>query len=395
MGEAIMENKQLKEQIAFDYRERISSRSISEHEMTGRRGTRATRATGRSRREEQPSARTNPNTRRRVVTMPKEIVQPTPWADRPAHKRRAHTDPPAGHRLVKRTLAQTGVPAPGGQMRLIRPLPGQDLTQQVPTRSGQRNARRGRFWRRFLSLFALLVICIAGASFALTNSNFRVQQVEVVGTQNGTLVHTIQNMGIQGKNIFLLDVGALTTRIEALPVVASANLVRQLPDQVTVNVVERTPVLLWQTQQGIFSIDSHGVVIAPVSETTGTGGLMTVVDERGGANGVAQQVHPGALLNEADIAFAREVFARLPQLSAVPSFTLRYDNVPKQGRHGTFIVVSSDGWLAYLGTADNNNPLDNRLVELQQILSLAQQEQLNLATIDLRFGLRPVYTLKS
>lgn len=384
-----MENKQLKEQIAFNYREQISSRSASEHEMTGRRGT---RATGRSRREEQLSAHTNPNSRRRVVTIPNEIVQPTPWADRPAHKRRAHTEPPAGHRLVKRTLAQTGVPAPGGQARLIRPLPRQRFTQQVPTRSGQRIARSGSFWRRFLSLLAVLVICIAGASFALTSSNFRVQQVEVVGTQNGTLVHTIQNMGIQGQNIFLLDMGAMITRIEAIPVVAWASLIRQLPDQITVNVVERTPVLLWQTQQGIFSIDSHGVVIGAASGFTGTNSLMTVIDERDGA---AQQVQPGALLNEADIAFAREVFARLPQVSGVPSFTLRYDNVPKQGRHGSFIVVSSDGWLAYLGSADDTNPLDTRLVELQQILSLAQQEQLKLATIDLRFGLRPVYTLKS
>jgi hypothetical protein len=57
--------------------------------------------------------------------------------------------------------------------------------------------------------------------------------------------------------------------------------------------------------------------------------------------------------------------------------------------------VSSNGWLAYLGAADDNNPLDNRLIELQQILNMAQQKQLNLATIDLRFGLRPVYRLKS
>jgi hypothetical protein len=35
------------------------------------------------------------------------------------------------------------------------------------------------------------------------------------------------------------------------------------------------------------------------------------------------------------------------------------------------------------------------LVELQRILTLAQKQQLHLATIDLRFGLRPVYTLKS
>jgi hypothetical protein len=57
--------------------------------------------------------------------------------------------------------------------------------------------------------------------------------------------------------------------------------------------------------------------------------------------------------------------------------------------------VSSNGWLAYLGGADDTNPLGNRLIELQQILSLAQQKHLDLATVDLRFGLRPVYTLKS
>jgi len=34
------------------------------------------------------------------------------------------------------------------------------------------------------------------------------------------------------------------------------------------------------------------------------------------------------------------------------------------------------------------------LIELHQILELGQQEHLSLATIDLRFGLRPVYTLK-
>jgi hypothetical protein len=241
-------------------------------------------------------------------------------------------------------------------------------------------------------LFALLVIGIVGGSFALSSTNFRVQQIDIMGTQNRRLVDSIQHMGIQGQNIFLLDVGDLTTRIEALPIVASANLTKQLPNLVIINVVERTPVLLWQTQQRTFSVDSKGVVIAPASDTTSTDHLMTVVDAREGA---AQQVHPGALLNAADIAFATQAFIHLQQLPRVTSFTLRYDVVPRQGGHGSFIVVSSEGWLAYLGGADNSNPLDNRVIELQQILSLAQQKQLNLATIDLRFGLRPVYTLKA
>ena len=174
--------------------------------------------------------------------------------------------------------------------------------------------------------------------------------------------------------------------------VDSVNVSKQLPDLVMINVVERTPVLLWQTQQGTFSVDNKGVIIAPASETTGIDHLMTVMDV---SNGVAQQIHPGTLLNAADVAFATQVNTGLQHLSGVSPFTLRYDVARGQGGHGSFIVVSSKGWLAYLGGADDNNPLDNRLIELQQILHLAQQKQLKLATIDLRFGLRPVYTLKS
>jgi hypothetical protein len=259
----------------------------------------------------------------------------------------------------------------------------------VPVRSGRQKAQAGSFWRRILISTALLVIGIVGSSFALSSTNFRVRQIDIMGTQNQRLVESIQRMGIQGQNIFLLDVGELTTRIESFPMVASANLSKQLPNLVIINIVERTPVLRWQTRRGIFSVDSKGVVIGTASDTTGTGHLMTVVDAREGA---AQQVHPGALLNAADIAFATQAFTYLQQLPGVPSFTLRYDVVSGQG---SFIVVSSAGWLAYLGGSDDTNPLHDRLIELQQILSLAQQKQLNLATIDLRFGLRPVYTLKA
>src|SRR5258708_28638372 len=307
MGDAIMEKKQPREQIAFEYRDRVSSRPS----LPG----------GRERSEGRSPAYANPTAHRRVVTTPKEIVQPMPWAERQAHRRRAHAEAYAKHRIVRRTLAQPGMPAAEGPARLVRPLPRQPVSVQVPVRSGRRNASRGRFWRRFLSVLALLVICTLGASFALTNSNFRVQQVNVGGTQNRTLVHTIQNMGIQGQNIFLLDVGALTAHIEALPIVDSVNLEKQLPNQLVVTVVERTPVLLSQTQQGTFSADSNGIVIAPASESSGTDHLMTVVDERGGA--AAQQVQPGFHLNPADIAFALQLSARLPQLAGGSPFTLR------------------------------------------------------------------------
>jgi hypothetical protein len=177
--------------------------------------------------------------------------------------------------------------------------------------------------------------------------------------------------------------------------VASVDVAKQLPNQLTVTVVERVPVLLWQTGQGTYSVDKSGVVIAPASETTGAAHLLTVVDTRTGV--AVQQVHPGTRLNTKDITFAMQIFAQLPQMIGNSSFTLRFNGVGSAGEegNGSYVVASSTGWLAYLGGANDTNPLHNRLIELQQILSLAQQQQLSLATVDLRFGLRPVYTLKS
>jgi hypothetical protein len=99
------------------------------------------------------------------------------------------------------------------------------------------------------------------------------------------------------------------------------------------------------------------------------------------------------------------VFTSLPQLTGISAFQLRYDDTiytgsarstisPVADGSGSFIVESPDGWIAYLGGASDANPLENRLIELQQILTIAQQKQLPLATIDLRYGLYPVYTLK-
>src|SRR6516165_1557839 len=174
MGEVMTEDQKPKEQIAFDYRGRISSHPTSREKEPGRKD--------RLSRKEQSSAQINSNVRKRVVTTPREIVVPTYWANRQAHQRRSQQEPHSRSRFVKRTLAHTGVPAPEGQVRLIRPLPRQPQTTHVPVRSGRQHARGGSFWRRILTIFSLLVICIVGGSFALSSTNFQIQQIDIMGT---------------------------------------------------------------------------------------------------------------------------------------------------------------------------------------------------------------------
>lgn len=314
--------------------------------------------------------------------------------------RRARARPKRYVKAVPRTYAQTGSYAPAGRARgLRRPLPYS--SSPIPRRSGRTAMRRGFFWK-LLSLFALVAVLAVGMHFAFTSNAFRIEQVTVVGTHNDALVRSIQQMGMQGQNIFLVNVESLAARIEETPTVASATLSRQWPNQLVVTIVERTPALLWQTAQGTYSIDSSGVVIAAAKDTPGANQYFTVIDvSKQGQNSAV--LRPGMHLNRADIMYAAEMSNQLPKVLGTANFKLQYDgtlyaNMGHNGKNagrGSFIVQSTNGWLAYLGNADDSNPLENKLLELQTILNWAQKKQLNVATIDLRYGLNPVYTLKS
>lgn len=339
---------------------------------------------------------------RRVVTVP-EADPAAAWNTFAQRQERIRRDrermqprPRTYVRMASRTFAQTGMRATSGRMRAVRRLP-QSHSSPVPIRSGRggQTGRRGFFWR-LLSLFSILIVLGLGTGFALTSNAFRIVQVNVTGTHDSSLIASIQNMGIQGQNIFLLDVRSFSGRVEANPLVASATLSRQLPNQMNVTVVERQPVLLWQTPQGSYSVDAHGVVIAPASQTAGAAHLFTVVDMRVPGKGQkAQVLRPGTHLNAQDIAFAQEIFKQLPAVTGITSFSLRYEDSQTVDGAGSYTVMGPMGWLAYLGNAQDTNPLQNRLTELQAILSMAQQQRLTLATIDLRYGLHPVYTVKS
>ena len=393
------EKRQLQEQIATHiYRRPVSStpHPAGDRRIAGETGTR----------ERHPAS--GAGTRQRVVTKP-EAVHPAAgerYVERRNRVYSARAKAQAYPNVMPRRLAQTGEAAPGRQMRAAKRSLPRYHASPVPVRSRRRYGRRtGLLWR-VLGIFGFLLMVILGVNFALTSTAFRIAQVSIAGTDNPMLVQHIQHMGMQGQNIFLIDVAAFTARIDLSPMIASADLEKQWPNQLQVIVTERTPVLLWQTKHGTYSVDKHGVVIAPASETTGVDSRMTVIDMRnhgnGGRDGAGKTISPGAGLNEADIAFARAVFERLPGVVGITDYTLLYDDTTPatltngQGNpEGSYVVESKAGWLAYLGGSYDANPLDNRLIELQQILALAQRQQLNLATVDLRYGLRPVYTLKS
>ncbi len=335
---------------------------------------------------------------RRRVTMPHKAIQPLSWAERNERRYRpAQPDPVDKHPLVQRTLSQTGRPAPAGSRHVSKPLPRRNAGSPVPARK-RRQKGRG-FWGKFLGFMGVLLVIVGGVIFALASSTFYIQQVTISGTHNAALIASIGHMGIRGQNIFLFNQSAVTARLNALPLIASASLVVQLPNSVLITIQERVPVLLWQSGHTTFGVASDGTVIAPVSELENTSSLHTIIDQR-----TDVQVRAGTRFSAVDLLFVQQLYERLPLIQGVGAFSLAYvDQIKENGQSepaneghgGSYTLVSAQGWVAYLGDETNSNSLENRLLELQAILDLASQQHLDLATIDLRFGLRPIYTLKS
>nr|BBH90411.1 hypothetical protein KTC_51620 [Thermosporothrix sp. COM3] len=313
--------------------------------------------------------------------------------------------------IVRRPRKQADEPYAGGAVgrstvldglagsRVVRRLPA-GQSADTPARAGRRG---GITWKPFLFLVGIIVLLLA-LFFAFTSNAFQIKRLAVVGTRNPALIRSIENSGVRGRNIFLVNIPGVKEQIEALPAVASADISKQWPDQLVIHVVERRPVLLWQTPEGAWSIDREGVVVAPLADTEGAEKLPVVL----AASGVLQAgknatIRPGMRLNRAEIQFARDVFASLQKMTGIGRFQLRYDGTMyanttsgpgAQRRWGSFRVESAEGWIAYLGSADDLNPVENKLQALERILALAQRKHLSLATIDLRYGYRPIYTVK-
>ena len=396
------EKKRLPEQVAA-FRRPVSTQAVDVYKPRHKPLEKRAVAHGEEREQVRRGRREQvPYTLQRVVTVP-EADPSTAWntfAQRQQEMRRERSRPRTYVKTAPRTFARTGEWASSGRIKAIPR--GSYSISRVPVRSGRVARKRSFFWK-LLGMFFVGALVILTVSFALTGSTFRIAQVHVVGTHNAVLTHSIQSIGVQGQNIFLVDIPALKERIEALPLVASADVSKQWPNRIEVSIVERTPVLLWQTTQGSFNIDGQGVVIEQANQTAGEGQLPMIINTSNSGNGKVQSLQPGMHVDQAEIVFAKELFDRLPGVIGSNAFKLYYDGtiyasnnaeMGGAGSKGSFIVESPDSWKAYLGNATDVNPLANRLLELQQILALAHRQGLDLATIDLRYGLRPVYTLR-
>ena len=182
------------------------------------------------------------------------------------------------------TLLARGIAAP---RKSSRQLPVVSRARSLITRSPRaiRLARLGQDrvrgkWLALCAIFlssALIYGAVVGgqtarAYDALTGglnrlaiaAGFGVKRVTVNGRLHATDAAITAALGAGPETMMLsFDTDAAKARLEAVPWIRHAQVMRLLPSTLQVVIEERTPYAVWQTQGQTYVVDAEGVVLAP------------------------------------------------------------------------------------------------------------------------------------
>jgi cell division protein FtsQ len=121
--------------------------------------------------------------------------------------------------------------------------------------------RRWLAWRRVLAVVVVLAV-VGGAVWAVWFSTLlSVQAVEVTGTSELKAGQVRRAAGVElGKPLVSVDLEAIRRRIAALGPVESVEVSRKWPDEVLIDVTERTPIAVIDVGGELRGLDKDGVV---------------------------------------------------------------------------------------------------------------------------------------
>jgi cell division protein FtsQ len=153
-----------------------------------------------------------------------------------------------------------------------------DVEEESPFLRGQKrvSARRGPLpkkavhWIKWAGVAALIVIfgSIAGAAvyrYGEHSWRFRIESsdnIEISGTHNVTHAQVMEVLGGDiGRNIFFIPLHERKAQLEKIPWVESASVMRFVPNRLTVEIHERTPVAFARIGSRIMLIDATGMLM--------------------------------------------------------------------------------------------------------------------------------------
>ena len=266
-----------------------------------------------------------------------------------------------------------GLLSPRGGAGALADLFGRPPQRVGPARRRARRARAlARLARRAVVLGVVLAgvaATLAGARWATTSPRFAIAGVEVHGASRVPVPRILAAAAIvPGTNLWTLDGGAVAARVSALPEIRRADIVRELPNRVTIVVEERRPFTLvhaarlhWMDEEGRVLGEERRAVVPGVPVISG------LTEEEL----VSMRTSPGPKARAA-VALIR---ALLRSGNALAAEISEIDMSRPEGP----VLYTVDGVEVRLGAED----WDERLARLEGVL--AQVATQDVSGVDLRF----------
>jgi cell division protein FtsQ len=269
----------------------------------------------------------------------------------------------------------TGLVSPRARAAALPDL-GERSAFVAGQRIGRARRRPRRRWRRavrLLPLAALVVLAPVGAALGarwlLTTPRLAVLSVEVRGASRLPVERILSAAAVEpGTSLLGLDTRAVAGRVEALPEIRRADVVREFPNRVVISVEERRPFTLVHAGR-LHWLDEEGRLLGLAPQA------------------VAPQVPVVSGLSEAELASLREAPSPKAQaavaliralLRSGSGLTAEISEIDMSRQDGP-VLYTVDGVEVRLGTED----WEERLARLEGVLAQAVTQDVR--TVDLRF----------
>ncbi len=238
---------------------------------------------------------------------------------------------------------------------------------------------RPRLGWRALSFF-LFALCGAAIYLAFSLPELRVTEAQVSGNRILTSAEINSVMGVSGQPIFVLTPSELETRLRLnYPELASVYVTATLPNFLSVQVLERKPVIRWEQGGGYTWVAEDGVAFRPRGEMEG---LISVAAESAPPviGSGTDPLLPTPFISTEMVRALQGLAWHVP-----PGEVILYNE--------SFGFGWNDprGWRAYFGTTASDVELKMRVYE-QMVASLTQRG-IRPALINVTYPTAPYYRM--
>ncbi len=210
----------------------------------------------------------------------------------------------------------------------------------------------------------LIVACAAVLFIFFDTDNFYVFDFNIVGAQYLTPTEIVKASGVRGYSIFFIDARAVERALAKVPEIKSVNVSTRLPNQVTIEIQERQPQIVWQRGNETYWIDADGIFFRARANLT----QLPVVRDLD-----ASAIKPG----------------ERAQVNAVAAFWALRDAMPESPRHLEWSAArgvaftDGHGWKIYLGDA---NDMPGKIATLRALVEKLSAQNTRIRFIDLGKG---------